>query len=253
MGTRKEKSTSPRGRPRGYHHGDLRTALIDAALDFLKTEDPTKLSLRDLALGLGVSQAAPYRHFKEKEELLAAICEEGFKIKFEMMKQALQKHRDSPLEAYYALGDAYLRMGLEHPQHFQLMMSGPVKPSLQEGYPGLRTCGCRNFALLKLTIERAQAAGALGPGDSYLRAVGCWTIVHGFTSLYSEGRLKWLGVTEKSARQMLRSLIEHTRQGLANPPPPTAKGLRLFGDAEGEFSLKALEEAEWQLKRELEL
>src|SRR5579885_2454662 len=187
----------------GYHHGDLKRALIEEAVRFLETGSPENLSLRELAHRLGVSQAAPYRHFKDKEAVLAAISQEGFELKYRYMKEGVLKHRSSARDMLIACGESYFRLGLEHPQHFRLMMSGGCKPD--ETRPELMVTACRTFALLKWVIERCQKEGVLGPGDPYHRALHCWAIVNGFTNLYTDGRLEWLGVTPENSRSAFRT------------------------------------------------
>src|SRR5689334_25241030 len=99
---------------RPYHHGDLRRAILSAALDVIATDGPTALSLRDLARRAGVSHAAPAHHFKDKAGLLTAIAIDGY----ERLAVALEAG-SSLLE----LGAAYVRFALDHPAHFEVMFS----------------------------------------------------------------------------------------------------------------------------------
>ncbi|GAA2406853.1 WHG domain-containing protein [Streptomyces coeruleofuscus] len=157
----------PSGRP--YHHGDLRRAILTAALDAIAADGPSGLSLRDLARRAGVSHAAPAHHFKDRAGLLTAIAAEGFGLLATMLRAA------TDLEE---AGVRYVRFAREHPAHFQVMFA----PEL------LRTGD------LELTTARALASDALreavtavppeGRGtDARLAGVAAWSLAHGFATL----------------------------------------------------------------------
>ncbi|MBX9768247.1 MAG: TetR/AcrR family transcriptional regulator, partial [Bdellovibrionales bacterium] len=105
----------------GYHHGNLRTVLLRTSIRMLKTQPATELSLRKLAREAGVSQAAPYRHFKKKEDLIAALMTEGFEIKARYMKEAVEASNGDLENQLFACALSYFKMGKNHPQHFKLM------------------------------------------------------------------------------------------------------------------------------------
>ncbi|MFF5984592.1 TetR/AcrR family transcriptional regulator [Streptomyces olindensis] len=160
-------SKGPAGRP--YHHGDLRRAILTAALDAIAVDGPSGLSLRDLARRAGVSHAAPAHHFKDRAGLLTAIAAEGFGL----LAAALREAADLK-EA----GVRYVRFAREHPAHFQVMFA-----------PELLRAGD-----LELTTARALASDALreavtavppeGRGaDARLAGVAAWSLAHGFATL----------------------------------------------------------------------
>ena len=224
-----------------YHHGNLRESLISAALKFLEKNPVEKLSLRTLALGAGVSQAAPYRHFKDREAVLAAIGQEGFELQFSYMMSAFEKYGNDPLELFHGFAQAYFHMGHAHPQHFKLMMSSGVCPS--EEHPELLKSAAKSFALLKKMIVRCQDGKIIGAGDPYHKAMHCWSMVNGFTTLYAEGRLIWLGIDETNATKGLRTFVDQFRIGHSAPllPDPSFK---LFSTAESSKSLSQLKDGE---------
>lgn len=195
-----------------YHHGDLRSALVNAAVKMLETTSQEELSLRELARTVGVSQAAPYRHFKNKEELFAAINQQGFEIKFNMMKEAIEKHRSDPKEMFIQCGLAYFRMGQKHPQHFKTMMLSPYCPKPE--YPELMQISGSAFALLKDVIDIAQKEKVVGAGDPYHITLQCWALVHGLTSLYVENRVDWMGLDDKNSETFMRNMLEQYLVGL---------------------------------------
>ncbi|MBD0840836.1 MULTISPECIES: TetR/AcrR family transcriptional regulator [unclassified Streptomyces] len=154
---------------RRYHHGDLRRAVLTAALDVIAADGPSALSLRDLARRAEVSHAAPAHHFKDRTGLLTAIAAEGFGLLAAALAEATDL-RDS--------GVRYVRFAREHPAHFQVMFT-----------PGLLRADD-----LELTTARALAADALRgavagvrpqePGvDSRLAGVAAWSLAHGFATL----------------------------------------------------------------------
>lgn len=224
-----------------YHHGDLRTTLIETAVRMLKTKASAEISLRELAREAGVSQAAPYRHFKDKNQLLAAVCQQGFDLKFQYMVEAVQTAK-TPEELIHACGIAYFRMGLKHPQHFKLMVNSEIQPS--PDYPELEKAACKSFLVLKQVIEQCQKAGLMGEGDPYHRAMNCWCLVNGFTALYAEGRLAWLGVTEKNAEAALSNLISQHLYGSQHPLSRSGSGFRIFSTPESQQNKEQLTQME---------
>lgn len=208
-----------------YHHGDLRSALLDMALKMLKTQSPDQLSLRELARKAGVSQAAPYRHFKDKAELFAAISVQGFDLKYNMMRTAIESHTD-PRDKIFACALAYFNMGLMHPQHFNLMCRDGIIPSPE--YPELMDAAARTFILLQKLILEAQNAKVIGSGNPFHKAMNCWSVVQGYTSLYSSDRLKFLGITQKNAEAGLKTLVSQYLIGAQESLEKSQFGCELF-------------------------
>jgi AcrR family transcriptional regulator len=162
-------STSRHGR-RGYHHGGLAGVLLRTAAQLIEKEGVEALSLREVARRAGVSHSAPYRHFQDREALLAALAADGF----ERLGQAQRKA--AAAGALRALGEAYLQFALAHPQRFRLMFDGRVPI---EKHPELRDVAMRTFDGLAGALA-ARVPGAPGAGDASLAA---WALVHGFAQL----------------------------------------------------------------------
>src|SRR5262245_4881527 len=110
----------PRAKKRAYHHGDLRRALLDAALELVSSKGVQALTLREVARRAGVTHAAPYHHFPSKEALFAAVATEGFRDLAAAMRAALSGRR-GPFASLRAIGVAYVRFATEHPAHFRIM------------------------------------------------------------------------------------------------------------------------------------
>ncbi|MCM0606991.1 MAG: TetR/AcrR family transcriptional regulator [Xanthomonadaceae bacterium] len=220
-----------------YHHGNLRETLIQGALKFLEKNPLENLSLNTLAIRAGVSQAAPYRHFKNRNELLAAISQQGFEIKMKYMLEAFIKNRKKPKELLHGCAQSYFKMGLSHPQHFKLMLSSTVCPSPE--YPELEKAAGLTFALLKKVIELLQKEGIVGPGDPYHKSMHCWAMVNGFTTLFVERRLNWLGVNDKNSQPALKIFINEYLAGTHSALAPNAN-FKMFSSAEAEGNLERI-------------
>ena len=149
-----------------YHHGDLRAALLRAGADLLEKQGLASLSLREVARRAGVSHNAPYRHFPNREALLAGLAAEGFRML-----------ADGQASGGRGRGLAYVRFALEHPQRFRLMFGG-VLPIGE--YPELREQGARAYQGLE------DAFKELGE-DARLAAAAAWSLVHGLSNLMLDG------------------------------------------------------------------
>lgn len=182
-------STSTRGAgpARPYHHGTLRPALVAEAVRLLAEGDPAALSLREVARRLGVSPAAPYRHFADKDALLAAVAQEGFQLLRGELEGAAASHPDEPLPQLADIGWAYVRFALLQPQYFQVMFGRAATP--QTRYPELLAAGRSAFGILQRVIEGGQRAGRVAPGDPRELAIAAWAQVHGLATLLLERQL----------------------------------------------------------------
>jgi len=110
-----------------YHHGDLKNALIEAGADILSNEGVSALSLRKVAQKAGVSHAAPYAHFADKQALIAAISTEGYKQLYEQIAQVAEQYRSDPLRRLVESSWAYVQFALNEPDHFKVTLSGMLE------------------------------------------------------------------------------------------------------------------------------
>jgi AcrR family transcriptional regulator len=197
-----------------YHHGDLRQALIDGAISLIAEQDVSSLSLREVARRVGVSHAAPYRHFQDKESLLAAVAEEGFIGLTEAMNRGIEQAPDEPLKRLEATGVAYVQFAVAHPSHYRVMFGSyheeqvPHRESAQAGWQA--------FQVLFNAIETGQSAGAVRAGDTMQLAWVAWSTVHGLAMLLIDGRLP---VYQAQDIQALSEFVTRTLiAGLAREP-----------------------------------
>lgn len=201
--------------PRSYHHGNLKQALLEASLDLIRAVGPDAFTLREVARRAGVSHNAPYRHFRDKEALLAALATEGFdRLTASMTKTAAAA--SGAVERLRASGRGYVEFAIRHPQHFAVMFEIPWRFA---SYPETQAAGARAFGTLVRYVEACQVEHALPAGDAMPFALLAWSMVHGVAKLAIGGRLPLSGTAG-----MLRFTDTATAvlwRGLSNPLPPS--------------------------------
>ena len=178
--------------PRTYHHGNLKQALLKASLALLRKAGPSAFTLREVARRAGVSHNAPYRHFRNKQELLAALAGEGFDRLTSAMTQAAGT-ASRPLERLRLSGRGYVEFALRYPQHFAVMFDAPVRI---HQYPEAHAAGERAFGTLVRYIEECQAEGVLPQGDPIRFALFAWSLVHGVAKLAISRRLPFSSIDD---------------------------------------------------------
>lgn len=170
-----------------YHHGDLKNALIRAGLEILAQDGLGGLSLRKVAKQAGVSHAAPYAHFADKQALIAAISTEGFKQLYAQVEGVFESLRNDPKNLLVETAWAYVQFAINEPDRFKLMFSSVLEK--EKDYPDFVDISRRNFTQIVEVIEICQGAGILRPGAPDLTAVSVWSAVHGLVMLVLEGQV----------------------------------------------------------------
>jgi AcrR family transcriptional regulator len=206
-----------------YHHGDLKNALIEAAVAAARSEGPQAVQVRELARQLGVSHNAAYRHFESREGLLAAVAwrgleELGFAMEAALAELAAPRRRprssDEPArqarQRLRAIGKAYVRYAIAEPGLFKTIWAGvdfPPAPPNPEEPPG------RNpYWILSRALDEMVAAGALSPRARPLGELVAWSAVHGLSMLVIEGPLRALPPAQQE--QALERLCDVVEAGL---------------------------------------
>ncbi|MEU9200058.1 TetR/AcrR family transcriptional regulator [Streptomyces sp. NPDC048332] len=175
---------------RTYHHGDLRRAVLAAALDVIRAEGPAAISLRDLARRAGVSHAAPAHHFKDRTGLLTAIAAEGYGLFADALADAPDLRER---------GVRYVRFAAEHPAHFQVMF----QPDLYRADdPDLLAAKERATAELRAGVTALPSGGG---DDARLTGVAAWSLAHGFATLLLSGNLSG-AVGDRDPEEVFRAL-----------------------------------------------
>jgi AcrR family transcriptional regulator len=167
---------------RGYHHGNLREALLEAALALIATKGPAGFTIAEAARLAGVSPAAPYRHFRDAEALLAEVALRGFERFTEVLTAAWNDGRPLPVRAFEAVGRAYLAFARDEPAHYAAMFEARIDFT---GHPGLSAAADRALGVLRAAAERL--VGALPPGrrpPALMMALHVWALSHGIASLF---------------------------------------------------------------------
>lgn len=170
---------------RGYHHGNLREALIDAALGLIAAKGPGGFTFADAARAAGVSSAAPYRHYRDREALLADVALRGFERFEAVLAEGWSEGRPEPLAAFERLGRAYLHFARTEPAFYSAMFEAGLPPDASDE---MRQAGDRAFAVLRGAAESvcALAPGAARP-PALMVALHIWSMAHGIASLFGRG------------------------------------------------------------------
>lgn len=173
---------------RPYHHGNLRAALVEAAFTMLETGPSSQLSLKAVAAAVGVSVGAPYRHFRDREALLAATLAHAFNGLRDECESARRDCEGEPDDALRATALAYVRYALRHPRTYRVMF-GPECDKVH--HPQLREAGQAALGVLQHAVSDCVEAGLLGngPADVDQLVVTGWALTHGLVALYLDGAL----------------------------------------------------------------
>lgn len=194
-----------------YQHGDLREALVQAGLKLLAESGPDGLSLRAAAQLAGVSHAAPYRHFRDKRALVAAIAERGFQMLTKSMRAEVgQVSTSDARERLIALGIGYLRFATMSPAYLHVIFGGVLTG--EDVPPGLAEAGAEAYDTLRVEVASGIERGELRAGDTDTRALACWSMVHGLSMLIINGAIPVAG--GKAQRQLLDGLLRLLGEGL---------------------------------------
>ncbi len=173
------------GETRGYHHGNLKEALIRAALELIAQKGPAGFTFAEAARWAGVSPAAPYRHFRDREELLANVARRGFEEFEQALARAWDKGRPDPMTALDRIGKAYLAFARKEPAYYSAMFEGGVSP---EASPDLQACGERAFGILRSAAEALIATMPVqARPPALMMALHIWALSHGIASLFGRG------------------------------------------------------------------
>lgn len=186
-----------------YHHGDLHQQAHDQALAVLRLEGDGAISLRAIAKQIGVSAPALYRHYADRESLLAELAISGFAA---LRQQLLSVDQHAPRAALIGIGLAYVAFAQSEPNLYRLMFGGRVLP--KGAHPRLDQAGLDAFSVLQDTIARGQRAGYLKPAPLALMTATAWSLVHGLSQLTIDGHLPNADAEPQLAEGITSLLLE---------------------------------------------
>lgn len=208
----KRAARAPKKPADQYHHGDLRRALVEAAVRTIQKHGVQALTLRAVGEELGVSRSALYRHFTDKAALLAAVAGEGFRrLRLELLGAWERGGKGRP--GFEAMGEAYVRFALRNPWHYRMMFGSGFDPNAAD--PVLAEEGTDAFQVLVDALEEQQRQGLVRGDDPQALAHFIWALVHGIAMLALDGPLQHKGVDIEA---LTRYAVERLRTGIAAAP-----------------------------------
>ena len=170
---------------RGYHHGNLKEALMRAAIELIAEKGPGGFTFADAARSAGVSAAAPYRHYRDRDALLSDVAQRGFEMFEQKLLSAWDDGRPKPLTAFERVGKAYLAFAREEPAFYSAMFEAGIP---LDASPELRAVGDRAFAVLRNACEVLIATlPAQKRPPALMMALHIWAMSHGIASLFGRG------------------------------------------------------------------
>ncbi len=190
-----------------YHHGNLKEALISAGLEILSEKGIESLSLRNVAKQIGVSHTAPYNHFRDKQDLLAAISSAGHDQFYLVLLETYEEFKNKPSELMTEIAWTYLQFALK----ILINLSSCSLAYLEEeqNHPEFEEITQKTISLFEEIIVYCQNKGSLEGGNVVKVAIKLWSTVHGFTTLMLENQFPPEYLKEKDIKELLRSLITY--------------------------------------------
>ncbi len=192
-----------------YHHGDLRAALLDEAAAMIAEGGTASVTMRELGRRLGVSRAAPYRHFPNKTALLVAVAAGGFYRLKERLQTVDAAAPGSGVEQLRRIGEEYVRFAIENPAHYRLMYGREALA--RQDRPELREAANAIFEQLVVVFQAHQRSGAIKRQDPRALAYVAWGAVHGLASLWIEGQIMATDDIDRLIQQATRTLLDGMR------------------------------------------
>jgi AcrR family transcriptional regulator len=205
------------GDHRPYHHGDLRRALLDAALQLVVERGRPDFTLREVARQAGVSHNAPYNHFADKAELVVALTVEGFQKLEVALRSAYEQCAGTPFERTLAISGAYLRFALDHPAVYSLLFRPELRQSshhAEECDEAVKNATTAAFQIFLDGIAASQRAGELRTDRSVeMLALTMWSTMHGLTTLLLD-HLLGEHLDHLQTEQLMAQVMQMMAQGL---------------------------------------
>jgi len=170
---------------KGYHHGNLREALVKATIKLIEEKGPTGFTMAEAAKLAGVSAAAPYRHFKGREELIAEVARQGFAIFGDLMKYAQEKNHTSALSAFEAVGRAYLAFARKFPGYYIAMFESGINLNRDPEISNVANAAMNGLTSAAEALCKNIPANKRPPASMVANHI--WAMSHGVVELFARG------------------------------------------------------------------
>lgn len=200
---------------RPYHHGDLRRSLIKAGSKMIEERGLAGLSLREVARVAGVSHTAPYRHFQDKADLLAAIAQVGFEQLTDEAGKAARRHDGDPRQQFVAASVQYILFGVRNPRMAHLLFGGVI--NMRTAPRALKQSSWAAFQFIETIINNGKQAGIFIECDTMELVVATWSSIHGLTQLISGGYLNRLAAAERQVENLGKMVCRLLLTGILKP------------------------------------
>ena len=205
---------------RGYHHGNLREALVQAALALIAEKGPSGFSFAEASRAAGVSPAAPYRHYRDRDALMADVASRGFERFAAALGEAWRGGKPDPIQAFLNMGRAYIAFARAEPALYAAMFESALPRGT---YPNLDEAGSRAFAVVR---EASEAVVATLPSadrpPALMMSLHAWSMAHGIAALFARGDSGRRPIP-MSAEDLLEAEMHIYLQGLRGSPPGKAQ------------------------------
>jgi len=218
-----EGAATARGGRRTYHHGRLREALIEAALQLLEEGGPERVTVREVGKRAGVSSGAPFRHFATRTALLTAVAEQAMgRLRTEIDTALEQADLDDPLARFRAVGTAYLRWAARNPTHFRVISDRSLIDV--EGSEIFRRHNVEIRRMMDELLAEADRRGLLAPTDVKLVPIAARALVYGLARMHSDGHLAQWDVAPDEAEEQMQAAMGLVIDSLRSRSPAVSAG-----------------------------
>ena len=216
MKTNKTKSAK-RVSTKPYHHGDMRAAILKQSVRLLREQGPQGFNMSDIAKKLKVSGAAPYRHFKSKEQIFFRIAEDGFRRLTEVFKNRIAVDPLNPEAQLLGASLGYFEFALGNPEHLQLMFGNAVSIQVKQADHALNAAATETFLTLISIVRNCQLVQVLPPAEASERlAIKIWSVMHGYSVLESSGTIGGTLHVDYDREEVAREIFQTLMAGLRN-------------------------------------
>ncbi len=195
-----------------YHHGDLRRALVEAAFDLAVEHGPDGVSMREAARTAGVSTAAPYRHFKDRDELMSAVAAKGYERLLDGMKASAEQSGQSPLLQYRAYGVHYVTFAVNNPNLFRIMHV--ARWSDPSASPEMAAAHANGEGAIMTLVDKAGQEGEMAQEAPRLQHLASHALVYGLARLYVDGQWEGFGLASLEVQPVVEAVMDIFGQGL---------------------------------------